>query len=387
MTETVANETPPSDVIRRDVYDLPAAGGRDDLQMVVHRFGASGARPKVYIQAGLHADELPGMLVLRKLAAMLEEKAVRGEIIGEVVLVPVCNPIGISQVEGGYMIGRVERGSGRNFNRNFPDLAQLAQDHLKAPLGDDPDANVDTLRKAMRKGLKRLTTEDAFTEMQRRLCLEACDADVVLDVHADNEAMLHLYVGEENWPDGIDLAAELDARAVLLTDESGGDPFDESHGFAWARLRAAYPDAAIPQGCFSSTVELRSNNHVTDEDSERDARGLLRFLMRRGAVAGDPGAMPRLLAEPASLRAMQQLRSPIEGLIVYKTRLGDRVRPGDVIATIVPPAGGEAEDVVAQTDGLLFARHDQTWAWSGKVIGKIAGKEMLEDRKGHLLTD
>ncbi len=32
--------------------------------LTVHRFGAPGARPKAYLQAGVHADEIPGLLVL-----------------------------------------------------------------------------------------------------------------------------------------------------------------------------------------------------------------------------------------------------------------------------------------------------------------------------------
>ena len=30
--------------------------------ITVHRYGSPAARPKAYIQAGLHADEIPGML-------------------------------------------------------------------------------------------------------------------------------------------------------------------------------------------------------------------------------------------------------------------------------------------------------------------------------------
>jgi hypothetical protein len=33
----------------------------------------------------------------------------------------------------------------------------------------------------------------------------------------------------------------------------------------------------------------------------------------------------------------------------------------------------EEVEVIAETDGILFARHSQPYAWQGKVIGKIAG--------------
>ncbi|WP_108258873.1 succinylglutamate desuccinylase/aspartoacylase family protein [Mangrovicoccus ximenensis] len=86
------------------------------------------------------------------------------------------------------------------------------------------------------------------------------------------------------------------------------------------------------------------------------------------------------------LEAMQQVVSPAEGIVTYHARLGDTVRTGDVIATVVNPLGGSVA-IEASTDGLLFARHDQPYAWPGKVIGKVAGKTPLPERSGKLLTD
>ncbi|MEM7741277.1 MAG: succinylglutamate desuccinylase/aspartoacylase family protein [Pseudomonadota bacterium] len=371
---------------RKERVALPDSHGRSYPPIEIWRFGEVGARPKAYIQTGLHADELPGMLVVRKMAEELEALHQRGAIKGEVVLVPVANPIGLSQIEGGYLMGRVERATSRNFNRGYPDLYALVKDKIAEKLGGDEAENLKIIRKAMRKAVAKIEPDDAFGVMQKTLTYEACDADIVLDVHADNEAMIHLYVGEANWPDATDLAAEIDARAVLLTDESGGDPFDEAFGFAWPRLQQAFPDKPIPMGTLSATLELRSNNHVTHRDSDRDVRALMRFLTRRGVLDGEAGALPRLLCEAYPIRAMQQLRAPIEGLIVYCLALGDSVRKGDLIAEIVPPLGGPVAHVVAETDGLLFARHDQTWAWESKVIGKVAGRDVLESRKGDLLT-
>jgi len=366
---------------------LPATIAGNEHTLKFHRFGPADARPKVYLQAGLHADELPGQLVLRLLKERLEEAAARGEILGQIVLVPVANPIGLRQIEGGYMQGRVEKETGRNFNRGFPDLAALARKRVVGRFDtEDETANTAKIRKGMLKGLAAIETDDAFERLQIALLSEACDADIVLDLHADNEALLHLYTQTTSWPEAQDLAAELDARAVLLTDISGGEPFDETCSRPWHTLKEKQPDAAIPFGCFSATVELRSNNDVSMTAARDDARALFRFLTRRGVIAGKVGDIPRLLCEATDLRAMQQVKAPCEGVIDYKLRLGDRVREGDVIAEIIPQDGDIAE-VRATTEGILFARHDQTWAWEGKVIGKVAGHEPLEDRQGKLLTD
>jgi hypothetical protein len=70
--------------------------------VTVHRFGRPGARPKVYMHAALHSNELPGVVLLHHLIPRLEAAAARGEILGEIVVVPVANPIGLGQVVGAF---------------------------------------------------------------------------------------------------------------------------------------------------------------------------------------------------------------------------------------------------------------------------------------------
>ena len=40
--------------------------------LVVHRYGRDGARPKAYLQAALHADEIPAMMVPHHLIRLLD---------------------------------------------------------------------------------------------------------------------------------------------------------------------------------------------------------------------------------------------------------------------------------------------------------------------------
>ena len=113
--------------------------------------------------------------------------------------------------------------------------------------------------------------------------------------------------------------------------------------------------------------------------AEEDAEALMRILMRRGLVAGDPGRLPPQQCDATPLDAMQQVIAPVAGLVVYRARLGAQVEAGAVVAEIVDPLGGSVP-VKARTDGVLFARHDQPFAWPGKVIGKIAGAVPLPER-------
>jgi predicted deacylase len=92
--------------VRSDRLPLLTVSPGTSRELTVHRFGQPGARPKIYLQAALHADETPGLLVLHHLYVLLEEAERRGAITGEVILVPYANPIGLSQFTNGENMGR-----------------------------------------------------------------------------------------------------------------------------------------------------------------------------------------------------------------------------------------------------------------------------------------
>lgn len=367
--------------MRRETVALPQVAPGTRREVEVWRFGEPGARPKAYLQAGLHADELPGMLVLKRLAERLAD----ADIAGEVVIVPVANPIGLAQQVGGYLRGRYEENTAGNFNRDYADLAEPVAAAVAGRLGADAAANVAAIRAAMGEALAALAPVGELAVLRHRLLALAHDADIVLDLHADNEAVLHLYTGTPLWPDAADLAADLGAPVVLLAEVSGGNPFDEACSGPWWALARRFPDAAVPAACLAATVELRSNNAVDAGLVEADAAALLRFLTRRGVVRGSVAA-PGEACAATPLAAMQQVIAPVAGIVVYAAALGARVEAGEVVARIVDPLGASVE-VAARTSGVLFARHDQPVAWPGKVIGKIAGTAPLPERRGRLLTD
>ena len=239
----------------------------------------------------------------------------------------------------------------------------------------------------MAQALERLTPADTLPALRRTLLQLAFDADFVFDLHADNEALPHMYVGTPLWPDALDLACEIDARAVLLAEVSGGNPFDEACSRPWWDLAERYFGFPIPPACLAATLELGCNDDVDIAAARDQAAALYRVLERRGVISGPADReLPRLACEATELTAMEQIKSPIEGLVAYRAQLGDRLRKGDIVATVIDPLG-ETADIAAGTDGLLFARHSQPYAWPDKVIGKISGVTPLAGRQGKLLSD
>ena len=146
-------------------------------------FGVAGASPKVYIQASLHAEELPGMLAAHHLRAMLELAEKQGKLLGQVVLVPVANPIGLAQRLDHKPMGRFEFGSSENFNRNYPDLASAVLPQVLGRLGQDAARNVVVVRGAVAAHLRDWQPATPLHSLRKTLVSLAFDADLVLDLH------------------------------------------------------------------------------------------------------------------------------------------------------------------------------------------------------------
>lgn len=373
--------------------EVPLHGGsplcRRHLQVL--RFGDPSARPKVYMQASLHADETPALLVLNHLAERLRCAAGEGQVTGHVVLVPIANPIGLAQTVNGNLLGRFALNGTGNFNRHYPDLGAEAAPVLAGRLGADAATNVAIVREVLAETLAALPRHDEVTGLRHTLLRLALDADIALDLHCDEEALLHLYFGTPLWPGARDLAAWCGSHATMLADISGGNPFDEAVGGPWWSLAEQFPEVPLPPACLSATVELRGDRDVSESLAAQDAEHLFRFLQGRGVVAGDPGETPALINEATVLEAVEFLRAPHAGIVCWQGGLGERVSKGDLLGTLVDPAerdfGAARHEIRAGTDGLLFARRAQRMAAAGDVLAKIAGDSVLAERaRGPLLT-
>lgn len=375
----------PKSVIELPLAHSPLGTGRT---LATHRYGLPGARPKVYVQAGLHASEIPPMLVADRLIALLDEAEAKGEIKGEIIVVPFCNPIGLGQVVQGELLGRFALDGSGNFNRGFPDLAPQVARRLKGALGPDAGTNVALIRKALHDAATALSPDNPVDALRATLLRLAIDSDIVLDLHCDNESVMHLYTGTELWPAAADLAAETGALAVLLAEVSGGDPFDEACSGVWWRLRDILGEdgAPIPAACLAATIEYRGRADVAPDLAEADAEALVRFLRRRRVLSGDPGPLPEALCEATPLAGVERLTAPVAGVLAFHRRPGDRVRAGDLVAEVVVP-GRSRHPLHAGADGILYSRPIIKLAAAGEDIAAIAGARALKGAGAHLLTD
>ena len=321
----------------------------DAVPVGAWRFEGDGSGPNVHLQAGVHADEIAGMLVLHLLMQRLEVAEAEGRLKGQVTVVPQANPLGIGQFRQGRILGRFHDATGHNFNRAFDQSAALQR----------PSTNVQ--------------------EWQKKLVQLASSADLMLDLHTDDEALPYLYVHRSFWPRGRQLAAALKMDVAIIWDEGGDGSFEETIIAPWLR-------DGVTDGRMAATLELRGQGDVSDHFAEQDAQGLYVWLCSCGVIdeALASGDWP---VEAMEMGHMETILAPQPGVLIFEKELGDFVEEGQRFARILRRPGDPSSEVVlvAEQAGRMVTRYRDRLVSQGMVVAKFTGSRMSRHWSGGLL--
>jgi predicted deacylase len=353
----------------------------------------NGDVPKVYLQAALHADEQPGIMVLHHLLALLKAADERGELSAQFVVMPMVNPLGMGGLAFNQHQGRYDAVSGVNFNRKWPRLYPVISDEIGGKLSQDAEKNQQLILEAVAKWLGAASPVSALDQQRHFVIQEAYDADYVLDLHCDNDALVHLFAVPQLKESAHQLGTWIGSAATLLAEDSGGGSFDEIWPVLWIEAARANPEYPIPQKVKASgTVEYRGQADTFDALNHKDATQLYGFFQEEGLIGGELiCAKPDESPEPTDLDATEMLRVNQAGLLAYCVELGDVVEKGQVIADLIALEGEHAfqqrTPVCANTSGRIISRNINKYVWPGCSIAKIVGTEKLQSRGDYLLED
>ena len=360
-------------------------------ELTYFRIGPDDAARKVYLQAALHADEQPGILVLHHLLRLLRDADAAGELKARFVLLPMANPLGMGDIEFGKHQGRYNRASGVNHNRDWPVLYDAVGEGLADRLGNDADENIRLVRDALLGWAETLPRTTAQQQWRQCIIREACDADYVFDLHCDDDALVYLYSIPQLAENMQQLADWIGAAATLLAEDSGGGSFDEVWPSLWLRLAEECADRPLPLPVVSCTLEYRGQYDVCDEMNRDDALRLYAYFQQQGLIGGETRGDKGSARAGTDLRAAEFMRAPHAGLLAFHVEPGDWVEKGDCVAELIRLDGDgaflERVPLPAGTTGQVIARNDSKYVWSGASVCKIVGEEILESRSGKLLSD
>ncbi|PDQ22116.1 peptidase M14 [Mesorhizobium sanjuanii] len=351
--------------MRKSIERIAGDSEGVSYEFPVFRFeGSDKSAPSAYLQAALHAGELPGVVAVDALMPMLAKAEAEGRVNGDITIVPQANPIGRAQYHFGEHQGRFHLGTRNNFNRGFPLLAAPDTKLL-------PDTAPGTADQRLKTCLLKLSIGH----------------DIVLDLHCDDEGLAYLYVHTCLWPDMADCAAAMGVDAVVLWDEDTDGTFEGASIMPYQNVPA---DVARFDRRVATTVEYRGILDVDGALAASDAEGLYRLLVARGVIA-DP-ALPApgpFTGTVVPLENIDMMPAPRAGAVLYDVKPGDRVAKGARLATIVH-APGEADgrtEVFAPQAGLILTRRSRRIIRAGEDLLKLVGDNKSADARSGTLED
>lgn len=352
--------------MQKSVEELPGDTEGVVYRLPVYRFaGSSADAPTAYIQAALHAGELPGVVAIHALMPKLRQAEAEGRILGNITVVPAANPVGRAQYLYGDLEGRFHLGTRTNFNRDFPLLGRPEKNALPPAT---PAAAVDV-------------------RLKRQLVELSVGHDIVLDLHCDDEGVPYLYVPAELWPAMQDCAAAMGVAAVVLWQGSSGAAFEEAAIHPWLQMPPA--DARLDRRVVA-TVELRGQRDVDSAFADSDAEGIYRLLATRGVIADEEAARPKpFTGVAAPIENVEMISMPRAGAILFHVEPGQRVEEGARLATIVHSPGepdGSVE-VLAPQAGYILTRSMHRSGRAGDDIIKLVGGTRSARPKDGALED
>ena len=305
----------------------------------VLEFEGSESGPAVYLQAALHAQEWPGVVALDQLLPKLQKAEAEGRLASTITVVPHANPIGLGQAIYGENLGRFDVNSRTNFNRGF-------FNYSKKPLG--------------------LANKSVVETMKTTLLERATKADVVLDLHCDDEGPVYIYVPEPQLAEARTLAAALGAIAILTYATEGGGAFDEAVYHNWLKTEG---NARWPK--LVATVELRGAMDVSQSLGEADAASIYAYLVAIGAIKD---SLPHFDASTPLIsdEALAELiPTPVSGAVLYRVELGEWVSAGQCVARILGEAGSPHHEILAPANGFVMTRRERRFLRKGEDVLKI----------------
>lgn len=341
----------------------------DRLSLQVYQFRGSVGGKKAYLQSNLHGAEISGNAVIYELIEYLMSLD-SSQLIGEIWLLPVCNPVGVSQRSHHFSPGRYNLYDGEDWNRIFWDFEKQGEDILAfAKSHLELDAN--TIKVNYRKEIalsfaKQLTIINApssrpYSEIYRYHLQSLClDADLVLDLHSStNHALDYIYCFSSREESA---KAFLFDRGILM-DEYDGDAFDEAFLKPWLALERVFAELGrnIVFDVESWTLELGSGMQINPESVTSGLRGIKNYLATQGLLKIDGFPLPETVQHQIILtpkNSVKKYYAPGGGMIRSRVELGSFVKQGELLYQIlIFNKSGEFPSIVdvgAESDVFVF---------------------------------
>ena len=342
-----------------------ASGDRISLQ--TYQFVGANPGKKVYIQSNLHGAELAGNAVIHQLIDFLTDLD-PSALAGEILLVPVCNPLGVNQRSHHFSAGRYNPYDGRDWNRIYWDYEKEDEDieaFVRSHLKSDPITivqhyrhRIQTCFQAQRERLQTPAGAPVHEHYCAQLQSLALDADYLIDLHSSSDRGLnYLYY----FRDRANSAAFFGLDFAILLDRYDGDAFDEAFMKPWLALEFAFIQQGQPLrfDIEAYTLELGTGMELNPNSVAKGLQGVKHYLGQKGVLVG---LKPPYSDHPPHFftqrNAVKKYYATVGGMIQTRVNPGTWVEVGDRLYQLLSfNKSGQPPNVIeiqAQAAGLVY---------------------------------
>ncbi|MBV6628034.1 MAG: succinylglutamate desuccinylase/aspartoacylase family protein [Rivularia sp. (in: Bacteria)] len=350
----------------------------DILSLQVYKFIGATPGKKVYIQSNLHGAEIVGNAVIHQLIEflwMLDNT----DLIGEIWLLPVCNPMGTNQRSHHFSSGRYCVYEAKDWNRIFWDyekdiskncdsqeniLLAFAKSQLDLNSEEIRRNFLDKINQRFVKLSDKINSDSGvpYTEKFRyKLQSLSLDADYLIDIHSStNQGLNYLYYFRDREASAKLFLLDLG----ILLDEYDGDAFDEAFIKPWLALEECFIQLGrtIKFDVEAWTLELGRGMEMIPDSVAKGVRGIKNYLKQKGVLSQDfklddiPKRNQNMIFKTKSKAT--KYYATVGGMIKSRISLGAQVKAGEQLYQILSfnkqgklPA---TVDIFAHQDGFVY---------------------------------
>ncbi len=273
--------------------------------------------PRIMVTAGVHGDELNGVLSAHELIRSLESKSIKGT----VTVVSMINLSGMLNHSRDFFTSDPDA-SPVNLNRIFPGNSN----------GDAANRFVDTV----------------WTKLLKP------NADCAIDLHTQTSGAVYpLYVfADFRIPQSLAMARSMNADCIL------DDPGDAGV------LETTWNHSHIP----SITVEVGMGKVTQPELIARTLEGMENILKAMGVIVGEPKPSSTPCVEG---REVTSIRANQGGFVLSQVSLLESVAEGDVIAKQYDAFGQLIETYAAPRGGVVLSFNVDSMREAGALVVRL----------------
>ena len=347
-----------------ETIELFQLASGDTLSIQVYKFRGNTLGKKVYIQSNLHGCEIVGNAVVHQLLNYLSNID-ENQLIGEIWIVPTCNPLGINQRGHFYATGGFNPYSGQDWNRIFweyeptaDELNQFVEQHLDSDTQAIAKVYREKITSAFAQELASLSQPCGATLPQHfraKLQSLSIDADYVIDIHSSsNEGLNFLYY----FPHREKQAQWFGFDYGILISEGGCYAFDEAFIWQWIRLEKAFLKAGrkLTFDLESVTLELGTGMKMRPESIQKGVTGIKNYLRHQRFLVEGKKQEYQTQFLPSS--NITRYRTPVGGMIQNRLSLGKKVKIGELLYEVLSfnciAKMPEVIPIHSMVDGIVF---------------------------------